>query len=216
MGSELSAETQPIHDVELSSFALTRAEITKRQYLACVDAGACDAPTCNVAPSDQPMGCVTWGEAYQFASWIGGRLPSEAEWAWAARGATGRLYPWGSAEPSCEYAYMNGCGAPSRVCALSAGHTPEGVCDLAGSVSEWVMDEWHDNYLGAPTDGGPWCDRGCSPDDPTFKVIRGGSWQEGAEGQRASHRSFVSPALRLDSLGFRVARDLSAPKAMRD
>ena len=111
---------------------------------------------------------------------------------------------------------MQGCGAPQGVCALNAGHTPEGLCDLAGGVSEWVMDEWHDDYVGAPSDGTPWCDRGCSPDDPTFKVIRGGSWQGGAEQQRTFNRTFVSPALRLDTLGFRVARDLFESKVIQD
>ena len=206
MGSEELIETQPLHEVELEGFELSRSEVTRGQYQACVSAGACAAPTCSLAPPDQPVGCVSWAEALSFASWVGGRLPSEAEWAWAARGSAQRSFPWGEEAPSCERVYMQGCGSP-RACRLSGGESPEGVCDLSGGVGEWVMDEWSElYYVGAPTDGSARCDNGCSVNDPSFKVIRGGSYQEDAAAQRAFIRSFASPALRLESLGFRVAR----------
>jgi len=179
----------PVHAVEVPAFAIDRYETTVGRYRACVDAGGCEAPTfdsryCNWSKAgrdEHPMNCVDWDQARAFCAFDGGRLCTEAEWEWAARGAEGRRYPWGSATPTCERAVMNeggyGCGTDSTapVGTRPGGATPEGVLDLAGNVWEWLEDTYvGDNeldYDGAPTDGSAWV-------DPAFRdrIVRGGGF----------------------------------------
>ena len=114
MGSNQSRDEQPLIDVTVPQVQLTRTEITVGQYRACVDAGACDPPqcsdedrsngvvTCNWTEvrENHPVNFVTWHNAYQFAAWVGARLPSEAEWEFVARGGgQAQKYPWGIRSP---------------------------------------------------------------------------------------------------------------------
>ncbi|MBI5883606.1 MAG: SUMF1/EgtB/PvdO family nonheme iron enzyme [Elusimicrobia bacterium] len=228
MGADDWSDTKPRHSVTVKSFQLAKTEVTNKQYRACVDAGAC-APahvsdgSCYVwtgskweqgsLPSsfqgdDQPVLCVDWNQAKAFAAWVGGRLPSEVEWEYAAR-STGkeRRYPWGDEEPSCERAVMDqgglGCGRNSTwpVCSKTAGNTEQGLCDMAGNVWEWTQDWYHDSYNGAPTDGSAW-------ESPTGsnRVNRGGSWDGGAGDLRTANRRVDDPGNRGGLLGVRVAR----------
>jgi len=216
MGSKDFEWAQPVHRVTVRTFEMTKTLVTVEQYKACVDAGACTAPDtggkCNWGQSDRgkhPINCVDWYQAQAYAKWAGGRLPTEAEWEYAARsGGRDWKYPWGNENATCERAVMDdggyGCGRDSTwpVCSKPSGNTTQGLCDMAGNVWEWVQDWYHDSYNGAPTDGSAW-------ESPTgsHRVYRGGSWNGGAGDVRAAFRYDYSPGLRGDDLGFRVARD---------
>ena len=222
MGSENGDDDErPVHAVDVSTFELARTEVTVAQYRACVDAGRCEAPDtghdyCNwgvAGRDDHPVNCVDWNQARAFAAFVGGRLPSEAEWEYAARsGGRDQTYPWGDERATCERAVMetddglNGCGKDRTwpVCSKLAGNSAQGLCDLAGNVGEWVEDCWHDSYDGAPADGGAWVDD-CAGDS---RVYRGGSWYYVAQSCRAAFRYWNTPSIRDYYLGFRPARSL--------
>ena len=219
MGSEDGdSDEMPVHIVMVPTFEMGKTQVTVDQYRACVEAGACTAPStsewCNWGQSDRgkhPINCVDWNQAQAFATWAGGRLPSEAEWEYAARSGGGDCkYPWGDEDATCERAVMNdgsgyGCGRDSTwpVCSKPSGDTTQGLCDMAGNVWEWVQDWYHDSYNGAPTDGLAW-------ESPTgsYRVFRGGSWGSGAGGVRAANRNSGLPGNRNDFVGFRLARSV--------
>ena len=219
MGSnDGDSDERPIHSVTVPTFEMSKTAVTVDQYRACVDAGTCTAPKtgtyCNWGKSDRgshPIICVDWDQAQAFANWVGGRLPSEAEWEYAARSGGGDCkYPWGDEDATCERAVMNdgsgyGCGRDSTwpVCSKLKGNTTHGLCDMAGNVWEWVQDWYHDSYNGAPTDGLAW-------ESPTgsYRVNRGGSWYFGARSVRAAYRYYGVPRSRYGYLGFRLARSV--------
>ncbi|OQC43029.1 MAG: Serine/threonine-protein kinase pkn1 [Deltaproteobacteria bacterium ADurb.Bin058] len=210
---------KPVHRVTVRTFEMTKTQVTVEQYKACVDAGACTAPdtggSCNWGQSDRgkhPINCVDWHQAQAYAKWAGGRLPSEAEWEYAARsGGRDWKYPWGNENATCERAVMddgsgNGCGRGNTtwpVCSKPKGNTTHGLCDMAGNVWEWVQDWYHDSYKGAPTDGSAW-------EKPTgsSRVYRGGSWSDDARIVRAADRHGDDPRARDDYLGFRLAKSV--------
>ncbi len=168
-------QTQPVHSVTLSSFEITRTEVTSAQYEASMDAS--EHPERDIYLTNLPITCVTWNQAVDFCAWAGGRLPSEAEWEYAARGGGQDItYPWGDEEPTCEHVVIDGeecfcAGYTMPVCSRPLGNTANNLCDMAGNVFEWVQDWWHDSYDGAPTDGSAWEDQGVE------RVIRGCSYE---------------------------------------
>lgn len=229
MGSDDGGpEERPVHRVVVSAFEISRTAVTFGQYRACVRAGACSPPhlsdgTCTVQEGNQwqpgrlparfqgddhPVVCVDWDQANAFARWAGGRLPTEAEWEYAARGGgRARCHPWGDAPATCDRAVLaeaeNGCGrnATWPVCSRPAGNTDHGLCDMAGNVWEWVQDWFHESYAGAPADGSAWE----HPED-SDRVKRGGSWGTRPEAVRVSTRRRNTPETRDCYLGFRIAR----------
>ena len=221
-------DERPVHSVTVRTFEMSKTAVTFRQYRACVSAGGCtpahvDDGTCWIwngskweqgrLPSsfqgdEQPVVCVDWDQAQAYARWAGGRLPTEAEWEYAARsGGRDWKYPWGNENATCERAVMddggNGCGRNSTwpVCSKPRGNTTQGLCDMAGNVWEWVQDWYHDSYNGAPTDGSAW-------ERPTgsYRVSRGGSWVSSARFVRAANRNDFLPGDRNCNVGFRLAR----------
>lgn len=217
MGSdELKAypDEKPVHEVSIRTFEIARNEVTVGQYRKCVQAGACTEPAtdkyCNWDEKDReqhPINCVDWDQATAYAKWVGGRLPTEAEWEFAARGTTGNKWPWGTSEATCRYAVISdggdGCGRERTwpVCSKASGNTPEGICDMSGNVLEWVQDTYHERYTNAPSDGSAWID------DDKYRMTRGGSWYSEPRMARATVRVHYEPAKHLGTVGFRVARD---------
>ena len=221
MGSDTGeANEQPVHLVTVADFEIHGTEVTVEQYRGCVDDGTCSAPSENdewchwyVADREQyPVNCVTWTQAADYCKWLGARLPSEAEWEFAARsrGAV-VLYPWGDEPATCDRAVMddpagggNGCGTSMswEVCSRSpAGDTDHDLCDMAGNVWEWVADLYHDSYVGAPQDGSVWEDGG-TPNP----VTRGGSSGNEADNLTNTFRDWAEPDTSIPGLGFRCAR----------
>ena len=207
MGSEDWSDTKPAHRVTVKSFELAKTLVTNKQYKACVEAGACTAAQdygVTFDDDDQPVVAVDWNQAAAFSKWAGGRLPSEAEWEYAARSA-GKdwKYPWGNEGATCGNAVIAGCGynAPAPVCFKPKGNTAQGLCDMAGNAWEWVQDWYHNSYNGAPSDGSAW-----ENPEVTDRVLRGGSWYNDAGHARSVRRGSHVPGDRYSSCGFRPAR----------
>lgn len=192
---------------EVGAYCLDSTEVTVAAYQACVERGGCtaadDRETCNSGKADRlehPINCVDWNQATAFCEVGGGRLPTEWEWEWAARGRDeGRTYPWGEEAPTCEYAVMDesasmddkrwGCDTSATwpVGKKSKGNSRDGVMDMAGNVWEWTSTE---------------------SESGESRFVRGGSWiYDDPQIFRASSRGYVShPASRDDDVGFRCAR----------
>ena len=147
---------------------------------------------------NRPVTGVAWYEAAAYCRWVGGRLPTEAEWEWVARGADGRKYPWGDAVPTPHHANFDmRVGSPSPVGIYPLDTHPHGVRDFVGNVWEWCGD-WYDDYQ-----DGAWTDP-TGPDTGTSRVLRGGSFDGLASFLRSAYRIGSHPDPDYDLLGFRV------------
>jgi formylglycine-generating enzyme required for sulfatase activity len=206
MGADdVGSYAQLQHKVTIKSFEMSKTLVTNKQYKVCVAAGACTAATAQDSSfegDDKPVVGVDWSQAKAFCEWAGGRLPTEAEWEYAARsGGKDQRYPWGDEEADCGLAVVSGCGgATAPVCSKPAGNTRQGLCDMAGDAWEWVQDWYHPSYAGAPVDGSAWEDSGAS------RVYRGGAWYSASGYALSAYRGFNDPNYRFDGLGFRAAR----------
>ncbi len=180
------------------------------------------------AADDLPVVHVTWNDAVAYVQWLSSRtgrsyrLPSEAEYEYAARAGTRTAHWWGDGRPrdtvenlagdedrspterkfSAGFRnYGDGYFGPAPVGSFAAN--PWGLHDMSGNVSEWIQDCWHTNYVRAPVDGLAWENPGC-----TRYVIRGGYWASAPRQARSAARMSASQTLRTPQVGFRVARDL--------
>jgi formylglycine-generating enzyme len=224
---------RPLHIVKVTAFKVSKTEVTVLQYAQCVAQGVCsteglkssdwgDDRLCNwdqVGRSDHPLNCVSWYQARTYARWVGGRLLSETEWSYVAQGASNirKIYPWGPEPASCQYAMIadfvrgSGCGEEhtAPVCRYLRGNSPQGVCDLVGNVWEWVMDEWHDNYEGAPLNSIPWISAEGEMWNESDRVYRGGGAFDETDLPRIARRNHRTPNARLFNLGFRIAKNVN-------
>ncbi|MBN2717591.1 MAG: formylglycine-generating enzyme family protein [Deltaproteobacteria bacterium] len=207
----------------MPNFDMMKSEVTVAMMTSCVEAGACSTATfypnstysnCyygDAAKSEYPMNCIIWSGAIEFCDWVGGRLPSESEWEYAARSeGLPQNFPWGDTLPSCDYAvfysggYGCGTGEAWPVCSVAAGNTLQGLCDMAGNAYEMGADDGHDNYNGAPVDGSAWVT------GESTKVLRGGSINSSdVLNLRTTNRFLVNPAAIYVDTGFRCVRDVN-------
>jgi formylglycine-generating enzyme required for sulfatase activity len=175
-----------------------------------VDKGECAVPSCEWNPhlnSELPVVCVTWAQSLAYCRFRGGRLPTEAEWEKAARGADARPYPWGEAPATCQLANIPGCvGHSMRVDSYPEGASPYGVTNMAGNVAEWVHDWYEDTaYLAQDPSNNP---RG--PATGKVRVRRGGSFSSVAtevDGFHVATRNYADPNGASPELGFRCVYD---------
>jgi formylglycine-generating enzyme required for sulfatase activity len=206
---------RPVHRVTIAEpFALGRYEVTVGQWQACIDAGACQSmPAMQNVTASSPVHNVSWNEAQNYLKWLSQstgksyRLPTEAEWEYAARAGTKTRYWWGEAigvsNADCE-----DCGGdwdrktPAQVGGFAPN--PFGLHDMNGGVMEWVADCWSQDYEGAPSDGSAWLAGDCEQ-----RVLRGGSWRNDQTYATVSSRLSYDASVRYYTNGFRVARDLN-------
>jgi serine/threonine-protein kinase len=228
MGSEEGEEDEkPVHTVALDGFWIDRNEVMNVQYEVCVNAGVCAAPTTcdwgtptyqNPDLEDHPVVCVSWEDARSYCAWAGGRLPTEAEWEYAARGPDGNIYPWGDtfddtrlnfcdvncAEEWADTMADDGYAQTAPVAFNSSGDSWCGASDMAGNVWEWLAD-WYGAYpSGSQT----------NPEGPTSgdrRVIRGGSWNNNMLHLRSVNRDWDWPADASSNVGFRCVVVRQAP-----
>ncbi len=206
MGSEVGYPNEkPVHTVALDAFWVDRTEVTNAQYVQCVEAGACAAasPWCvDSAPYQdptQPVICIDWPQAAAYCEWAGSRLPTEAEWEYAALGPEGPLWPWGNQLPTCELANYGDCvGQPAPVGSYPGGASWVGALDMYGNVWEWVAD-WYGEYPAS---------RQVNPRGPArgeTRVARGGAYGWSAEEIGSTNRWGI-PWRQLETRGFRCAQ----------
>lgn len=227
--SQAEEDERLAHQVSLNGFYIYAREVTNRMYSECVRAGACfpvqtlpNGPTSHhndPAYADYPVVGVDWNMAREYCRWAGGRLPTEAEWELAARGAEGFQYPWGNEPtPACNLLNMFGCLVPpdtQRVGSYPDGVSPFGLFDMAGNVWEWVNDWYSADYYGASPASTPFGPSAPANPDQPYKVVRGGSWNSYPENVRATARTFANAYLPYDDLGFRcVAQPEAWPQEL--
>ena len=184
MGADyaLYDQVQPIHTVWMRSFALSKYEVTFDEYDAFTDAtGRERADDAGWGRGRRPVINVSWDDAVAYTQWLSSqtgenyRLPSEAEWEYAARAGSRTMYSWGN-DIGVNRANCDGCGSQwdaEKTAPVGSFSTNRwDIHDMHGNVAEWVQDCWNWNYKGAPADGSAWESGDCSE-----RVLRGGSWR---------------------------------------
>lgn len=204
MGSNLGERNaQPAHTVYLSTYQIDRFEVTNLQYQAFVQttnhrpSEFAQNPSLNV--ENLPITGIAWLDADAYCQWIGGRLPTEAEWEKAARGIDGRTYPWGETSPDPTLLnYKREINQPVAVGSYPTGVSPFGLHDMAGNVWEWTNDWISSTYYIISPDRNP-----TGPSNGSQRVIRGGSWGEDQTFVRTFNRFWSAPNASTDLIGFR-------------
>jgi len=212
MGVDSKKDDSPAHKVHLSAFYLDKYQVTNAQY-----AEFC-AATGNMLPEfwgldrfrsgpgypNHPVVGVSWFDALAYAEWCGKRLPSEAEWEYAARGGlAGLIFPYGD-DP--DPARMNFSAAKLGGPVAVGSYPPNGfgLHDMAGNVVEWVADFYAEGYYKPAPAVSP-----KGPEKGRFRVLRGGGWHSGASCCRVHYRNALVPQWKDIAVGFRCARDVS-------
>jgi formylglycine-generating enzyme required for sulfatase activity len=205
--SEGDADAKPLHRVNLKGFMLGQTEVTYGQWKALMGAGTQSQSACG---DECPVRQVSWGDAQLFVQKLSERtgkkyrLPSEAEWEYAARaGGTGR---WSFGDDESQLDKHAWYGANSLGASKAGGQRRQnafGLQDMHGNVWEWVQDVWHPNYDGAPSDGAAWVGGG----DQELRVLRGGAWFDKPASLQSSYRSWNTAVVHYYGAGLRVARD---------
>ena len=211
----------PRHTVTLDAFWIDQTEITNAQYHRCVDAGICTEPAACIKgeptyadpdKADHPVVCVDWEDAQSYCQWVGGRLPTEAEWEYAFRGDAGSIYPWGDefdgsrlnyCDVNCSASHADsdnddGFQLTAPAGSFSPGASWSGSLNMGGNVSEWVAD-WLGEYAEATTSNPK------GPSSGSEKLVKGCNWFFHPTYCRGAVRASVNPDTRFDYLGFRCA-----------
>lgn len=211
MGSSSGGDEQPEHPVLLGAFYIDTTEVTNAMYRHCVEAGACTSSGSakQNAPGfdNYPVALVNWNQATAYCAWAGKRLPTEAEWEYAASGPDNLTWPWGSAFD----ASLSAASAPDTqpVGSYPVGASPFGVLDMAGNVAEWVADGYAPIFYANSPASNPFNSEG-----GTAHVYRGGSYGNTDGSYYTTSRRYARPAAFSDvDVGFRCAKDATEVNA---
>lgn len=224
-------DEQPAREVSIDTFLIDKYEVTNQQFVRFLNEnGKNEDENENILIdltdpdvrlliidgqfrattvfANHPVTEVTWYGASAYAKWAGKRLPTEAEWEYAARGYDGRLYPWGNAEATYQYSnYQGNLGNTEKVYQYPKGRSQFGLYNMSGNVWEWVADAYNaDFYSLAPTADNP-----VNTVDSlslTPRVLRGGSWYSSDKEITCTKRSHQPPTEAANSIGFRCASSL--------
>jgi sulfatase modifying factor 1 len=216
--AQLFSDETPSRAVTLSPYWLDRTEVTVEAYSRCVAVGRCaklsyDEGATRFDRPNFPVSLVTWNEASDYCAFRGARLPTEAEYERAARGVSGRKYPWGdlynsraanhAKAPFSTKDEEDGYSELAPVGSFPSGRTPDGFLDLAGNVAEWVQDRYAPGYGDAGTvdPAGP----GVQSASPA-RIVRGGGFESQGPWLRGASRQAAEPTTRRPWIGFRCAR----------
>ena len=212
-GLSVDSDERPQHSVTIKSFAVSRYEITFEQYEVFASATGRKVPdNLYLDKETHPVLFVSWDDAYAYTQWLSKesghvyRLPTEAEWEYAARAGTDTRYPWGH-DVGANNAHCFDCktGLNPRQATRIGRFEPNafGVYDMTGNIFEWVHDCYHPTYQGAPTDGAIWEGGDCSN-----RIARGGAYTTTSKSIRPAKRTKFKSQGVYDSVGIRLARDL--------
>jgi formylglycine-generating enzyme required for sulfatase activity/chromosome segregation ATPase/CRP-like cAMP-binding protein len=211
VGNSMNASEVPRHEVELPVFSISRHEVSFDDYRRYASA------TGRRMPKDEgwgrgkrPVINVSWDDAQRYVKWLSAqtgktyRLPTEAQWEYAARGGNDESYWWTGVHNDipancfdCGSEWDGARTAPVGQFAANAF----GLHDMAGNAQEWTQDCYNRNYTGAPADGSAWLTSECNE-----RVVRGGSYSSPKRSLRSAKRAGLEQDTRLDNLGFRVVR----------
>jgi len=190
---------QPSNVVFLDAYWIHQTEVTNSQYRKCIEDGHCSGAIMTYPDDNYPAVHVNWYQAKSYCEWIGGRLPTEAEWEKAARGTDGWIYTWGNDDPTCELANWSECDTRAMpVGRHHPGASYYGALEMAGNVREWVSDYYEEYYYRSSPLSNPQ-----GPSSSKYKVIRGGSWYQGGRYLRTSSRQGEDPNCSGNYNGFR-------------
>ncbi len=221
MGSQSSgnvAET-PEHPVHINAFAIATHESSSAEYARFLMATGHARPVADATQPDHPVHGINWHDAIAYVEWLSAetgqpyRLPSEAEWEYAASAGLRSTYWWGSRMEDNRAHCRLDCGLPpfavqGPVATGSFQANPFTLYDTAGNVAEWTADCWNPTHQGAPAEGATRTDGDC-----TLRTVRGGSFESPARSLRPPYRSYQDAGVRLSGTGLRVARDLTPADA---
>ena len=227
--TEAGSFERPAHRVTIDhALAMGRTEVTRRQWRACVRDGGCDEgalPPARGEGPDHPAHHIAWTDARAYVRWLAERtgapyrLPTEAEWEYAARAGTETPRPWtGGAAAACDHANVGDRAARATGLALEMPHPCDdgvarrapvgrfgangfGLQDMIGNVAEWVLDCPSEDYTATPANGSPFIPAGCD-----LRVVRGGAFDSPTWAARAAARAAFPPNRREATIGFRVVK----------
>ena len=202
---DLPTDEKPQHLVNIQSFALGKFEVTQTEWNSLMGTD----PSLKKGPT-HPVENISWNDAQLYVKKLSQktgkkyRLPSEAEWEYAARGGSKAQYPWGDAVNQInEYAWSKNNATSTKAVGLKKPNQ-FGLHDMIGNIAEWTEDCWQSTYQNAPADGSAWLSGNCS-----LRVLRGGAWGDDPQNLRVTVRDGTHPTYyRFSTSGFRVARDL--------
>lgn len=211
------AEERPVHRVRVSAFSLARFQVTNAQYdLFVQSTGRKPArfrPEELFSKPAQPVVGPSWQDAQDYCHWLSEqsgrafRLPTEAEWEWAARGGlAGKLYPWGDEPPESRPGYSERWLQAPEPVGLSAPNG-YGLCDMCENVHEWCADWYDPDYYMISPQENP-----AGPASGARRSSRGGAWRHQIKIARCAARSSIPPHLEYSDYGFRVACDSESPR----